>query len=187
MAICSFLLLDELVVMSIIFHLFVMYTLGIEKAHEEQVESLSQAVKRINEDTKIDEMKLIEEEKDSFGQLEAPELSKSEKEGEEGEDAKQTGNGFFRHPIVQHLFPRLRNEKPGKDYNDSTIIIQLLLCLYIIVFFSSMSFEVSALGQIEIKEFTVSTVVALLAQITFLLLDRYVYFHRTAAKRPPER
>jgi len=59
---------------------------------------------------------------------------------------------FFESSLGQNLFPTLRvffsiinlkikNEKPGKNYNSLSVGIQIFIAFYIIFFFTNMSFE----------------------------------------------
>ncbi len=196
-----FLMLDELIVLAVILHRYVMHAMGIHKEHEEDVESVSAAVIRINEANRAATAatkgqappRVVEEEKsprtelrkaqsglqkESAGDLKGKQQTCSEK------FSKVVDTLFFNHAVGQHLFPLLRNEKPGKDYSTIIIGIQVVLCLYIIVFYSNMSYEVSSLSHIEVKEFSVSTIFALLVQIVFLLMDRYLYYHRPLPSAP---
>ncbi len=145
-----FLFFDELVLIAITFHMYVLGTLGIRRANEEDTESIRAAVGRANR---------LEE---GLG------LSQQKEENS----------------LTEQVCPRLRNEKPGKDYHDAMIIVQVVICAYILLFFGNMSREFFTLSHVQIKVFSAMTVAALAIQIAFIMIDFYLYYARPQPSSP---
>ena len=83
--------------------------------------------------------------------------------------------------FLVRLSPKVKEEKPGKDLYTPTLLLQLLLLLYIIFFYTQMDGEYQNIsGAFETNEFSGNMVVALLLQTGLLILDRYLYLSATA-------
>jgi len=55
---------------------------------------------------------------------------------------------FIENPYVASLFPKLKIQKPGYDFYSPIILVQLLICTYIVLFYNNMD----ATGQNILKQ-----------------------------------
>ncbi|MCQ2819658.1 MAG: hypothetical protein MJ252_20530, partial [archaeon] len=77
-------------------------------------------------------------------------------------------------------FNFVRNEKPGKDFYKSYTIIQMLILVYTIIFYTEMEKDISILGEtggasLNIKQFSGNMVIFALLHIIVIVLDRVIY------------
>ncbi|OMJ84229.1 hypothetical protein SteCoe_14717 [Stentor coeruleus] len=109
--------------------------------------------------------------------IESFELARFRIEGNETKhfEAKKP-KGFFR-----RLMPRNTAEKPGKDLYLFTFIMQLIILMYLFIFFNSMDgFSQDIYMSIVSNQFQGRMVVSLLIVVLLILYDRYVYLRHTA-------
>ena len=76
----------------------------------------------------------------------------------------------------QRLFPKIRNEKPGRDYYFSYTISMLLIIFYLILFYTNMNQD-KTYGSIlvERNQFSSNMIVFLIIHVIFLFYDRVIY------------
>ena len=85
------------------------------------------------------------------------------------------------------LFPNIRNEKPGDDYYISYSISLLLICVFIIIFYTSMVQD-KTFGSIELntKQFSGEMVICLLIHVIILVYERILYISQNKNTLTPK-
>lgn len=111
--------------------------------------------------------------------IESFELARSRIEGNENknfETKAKKPKGFLR-----RLMPSNTAEKPGKDLYLFSFILQLIILIYLFIFFNSMDgFSQDIYMSIVSNQFQGRMVVSLLIMVLLILYDRYVYLRHTA-------
>ena len=87
------------------------------------------------------------------------------------ENAEQPNPNFF-----QRLFPRNKEEKPGKDLYLYTVLSQLAILFFLFLFFNRMDGNKQSISEsIQSNQFQGRMVVAILIVVMIILLERYSY------------
>ena len=75
------------------------------------------------------------------------------------------------------LFPRIRNEKPGKDFYSYYTILQIIILIYIIFFYTKMERDsiIYNASVFKIKQFSGNMVIFAFIHIIILVFDRFLY------------
>ena len=79
----------------------------------------------------------------------------------------------------QKLFPKIRNEKPGRDYFVMYIIDMLLIIVYLILFYTNMNQD-KTFGSVTVdtNQFSSNMIFFLIIHVIFLFYDRVIYINQ---------
>ena len=95
-----------------------------------------------------------------------------------GEEIKYE-NTFFKtiKAFIHDNFNYIRNEKPGKDFYTLYTIFQILIIIYIILFYTQMEQDklISNNNTFEVKQFSRNMIIFLLIHLIQCVIDRYIY------------
>jgi len=93
---------------------------------------------------------------------------------------------YLTNPFIDALFPKLKIQKPGYDMYSSILFIQVVLCLYIFVFYANMTGSHDTIGQqLAQNQFSGSMVIVLSIQIVLMILERVTYKNRSFVEESP--
>ena len=99
--------------------------------------------------------------------------SNIKKEKEEKEENKYNESN---RSYLQSLFPKIRNEKPGNEYNVSYTLIMVFIIIYLLIFYTRMVQDKTyGAVTVETKQFSGIMVIFLLLHIGFLVYDRILF------------
>ena len=77
---------------------------------------------------------------------------------------------------LQRLYPSLKIQKPGLDFYQIMVSIQVLMSLYILLQYPKMDAEHSSiLSQVNRNQFSGHMVVVLAIMIFLMIVERYIY------------
>lgn len=94
--------------------------------------------------------------------------------------AKKMHEIFVRNSFMQKLYPSLKIQKPGIDFYQHMLSVQVLMCLYILIWYPNMAAEEETIiKQINKSQFSGYMVVVLAMMIIIMIIDRYIYKSRT--------
>jgi len=131
----NYILWDCLIIVSIIIHQSVLISKGLYNVREEEIEPIvggeNSAQYRLNSNPNIVSM------------IKITEL----KENEKLSLCSKFVRWCLKFKYMKKLFPTLKNEKPGIDLYNYSIAIQLVLCIYILLFCTRMTADVSDISQ----------------------------------------
>ena len=78
----------------------------------------------------------------------------------------------------ERLFPKIRNEKPGRDFYVLYSLSMILIIIFIVIFYTTMIQDITyALSQ-ETNQFNSSMIIFFLIHIIFLFYDRVIYINQ---------
>ena len=81
---------------------------------------------------------------------------------------------------MKTLYPPLKIQKPGHDFYTQMVFCQVVMGIYIFIFYPKMSAEQdSILSQINKSQFSGSMVLFLTCIIIMIIIDRYIYKSKT--------
>jgi hypothetical protein len=88
---------------------------------------------------------------------------------------------FTKSDYFNTLFPTVKEQKPGKDLYAPMAIFQLIIILYLILFYTEMdpNFKSHHRSIIKMKEFSPVMVILVFIQIMIMIFDRYLYLAKT--------
>ena len=96
---------------------------------------------------------------------------------------KKENQDFFTNitSFINENFNYIRNEKPGMDFYLFYTIFQILIILYIIVFYTDMEQDKFLLNddKLQPKQFSSSMIIVLFLHLILCVIDRYVYLKNT--------
>lgn len=161
--IVSYIFWDIACIFIILRHQYFLCCIGLWHSTEYEIESLHEAKIRNNLETE----KVIENRRYSF---------------DESLDANNTSIISSFKKFFMRVFPRQPAEKPGKDYYLSTVMIQFLILIFIMCFYTKMDGEYTNISD----SFTSSTfsgylVLAILVHILIMIADKYLYLARSSS------
>lgn len=58
-----------------------------------------------------------------------------------------TRNLIVKNSYIQRVFPELKVQKPGRDYYNSMVFVQVFMCIHIVLFFPGMDAEKSTIVE----------------------------------------
>jgi hypothetical protein len=80
-------------------------------------------------------------------------------------------NSYF-----ERLFPRIKQQKPGKDYYVGIAAVEIIICFYLIIFYNKMTgIQTSIAEEYTSNEFKGDMVLALFVMIGITVVDRILY------------
>lgn len=83
-------------------------------------------------------------------------------------------------PFMEQLYPPIKMIKPGREYYQQIVNTQLIMVLYILIFFSNLTGEGgSIVEQVEHASFSGPMVAALITQILIMVVDRFIHKSRS--------
>ena len=90
-----------------------------------------------------------------------------------------TSNSYF-----QTLFPQLKEQKPGKDLYTWIALIQFLILVFLIPFFTRMekAYTSDSTDDFTTNQFSGTMVIAVFIQIGIIICDRFLYLSRKFIK-----
>ena len=93
---------------------------------------------------------------------------------------KKLSDVFVRNLYMQRLYPSLKIQKPGTDYYQQMVFFQVLMGLFILVWYPDMTAEEDTIiKQINKSQFSGEMVAVLTGVIIIIIIDRYIYKSRT--------
>jgi len=97
----------------------------------------------------------------------------------------RTRQKILKNRYFKRLFPSLTAQKPGRDFYVQMALVQFLITIFIILFFSFMERDYTNVSsqQLQIRQFSALLVLAAFLQISIMLLDRYIYIAKTFTNR----
>lgn len=85
-------------------------------------------------------------------------------------------NLIIENDFLMRIFPTAKEEKPGVDFYNYGVVLQFLIVIYILFFFSNMTGEKEELSEtFKFKRFNTEMIFFMFIQIMLILLDRYFY------------
>ena len=148
---------DVLCMLAILAHEHYLLRCGLGRSSEFQLETLTQAKTRQQGagEAPFQEAEMLPEEHSSYW------------------------SGFV--AFLTRVSPKVKEEKPGSDLYTPALLVQLILLLYILFFYTQMDGESQDFGgSFASSQFSGNMVVALLLQTALVLLDRYLYLCATS-------
>ena len=141
------------------------------KKNEKLIEELEESEE--NEEEEEEKEKLIEDLNNK--ELDENELIDNEEEYDENiNEDNNKKESFF-----NNLFPKIRNEKPGRDYYVFYTSIYMIILIYIIIFYTNMEQDKTFGAVIEQqKQVSGNMVVLLILHVLFLVCDRIIYIRQ---------
>jgi hypothetical protein len=90
------------------------------------------------------------------------------------------GRFFTQSKFFEHLFPPIKEEKPGKDFYAPMAGVQLLIIVFMIFFYTRMDPDYTNISSQSLTPNQMNNImiVAIFLQIAFIVLDRYIYLSR---------
>ena len=87
---------------------------------------------------------------------------------------KQKSKGYY-----EKLFPKIRNEKPGKDFYYLYALAMILIIFYVLIFFTTMVKD-KTYGDVNIstKQFSGMSIIFVLIHMIILIIDRIIYLRQ---------
>ena len=157
-SIFAYTVFDILCMFAILAHEYYLLRCGLGHSTEFQLENLTQAKSR---------------------QQRAGEVPFESDDGEVPVTKKSCWRGFI--AFLTRVSPKVKEEKPGLDLYTPALLVQLLLLLYILFFYTQMDGESQVFADaFASSQFSGKMVVALLLQTGLMLLDRYLYLCATS-------
>ena len=174
--------LDYLVLISLIINKNILILNGLWEHDEEYYENIEKATERVYKYNNI----IPEEKKDS-------KKKDPKKKDPKKKDLKKNNfllkdktiakrikskhikkKGYF-----EILFPKLRNEKPGKDYYYLYTFAMIIIIFYVLIFYTTMvNDKIQDDSNIGVNQFNRMTVIILLIHIFILIIDRVFYLRQ---------
>ena len=106
-------------------------------------------------------------------------LLNEEEENEESDDENIYEEEDKKESFFNNLFPKIRNEKPGRDYYVFYTSTYILILLYIIIFYTNMEQDKTFGAVIEQqKQVSGNMVVILILHVLFFVCDRIIYIRQ---------
>jgi hypothetical protein len=92
-----------------------------------------------------------------------------------------TKNKILRNDYFKKLFPVFSAQKPGNDFYAVMALIQFIVTIYIILFWTFMERDYTDVTsqKLQIKQFSALLVLAAFFQIFFMLADRFIYISKS--------
>ena len=116
----------------------------------------------------LERIKTFNKKKDTKTTKKSEEDKKKEKEMEKYDETKRT--------YYERLFPKIRNEKPGNEYNLIYTLIMVFIIVYLLIFYTNMVQDKTyGAVTVETKQFSGTMVIFLILHIVFLVYDRILY------------
>jgi hypothetical protein len=86
-------------------------------------------------------------------------------------------NLLVKSKYVSRIYPQLKIQKPGFDFYNQMVMVQVFMCIYIIIFYPNMDADKSTniVNQLSKNQFSGEMVIALIFQIVIMIIDRYIY------------
>ena len=94
---------------------------------------------------------------------------------------QQTRKRLFKNSYFKRLFPSVSTQKPGRDFYAQMAMIQFIILVYTIMFFTFMERDYTDITsqKLQIRQFSALLVLAAFLQIFIMLLDRYIYIAKS--------
>ena len=186
-----FLIIDFLVIIVLIINMHILIINGLWENTEKYIENIYQGLKRISitKELSFENDKEIKE----FNKLYLsdkinthhyikrkttfvnPEIKESNLSNHRSKDKlfEETKNYF------QKLFPRIRNEKPGKDFYYIYSLIMVVLIFYVLFFYTTMVQD-RTYGAVNIStnQFSGMSIILVLIHMIILIYDRVIYLRQ---------
>jgi hypothetical protein len=84
-------------------------------------------------------------------------------------------NKFF-----ERIFPLIKQQKPGKDFYVWMFLVEFIICLYILFFFSNMTNQQNSIAtQFYNNSLSKGMVLTLFSMIFVMVIDRVIYSTHT--------
>jgi hypothetical protein len=160
----------DFILMSILLaHQFMLIRKGLWDVIEPDLESVEEAYDRINKNNpKTDEIL-----------FEAKRHSELDPNGIENiiENYKHISLIDKLKNYYKELFPRMRNQKPGKDFYVYFTLSQMFLIIYIIFFYTKMDQDKTVYNEdtIKLKQFSGNMVIFSFLHVFLIVLERFIY------------
>jgi len=82
--------------------------------------------------------------------------------------------------LMKKLYPSLKIQKPGQEYYQQQVLTQIVICLFIVIFFSKMDLSNNdILEQASSNSYSGYMVYILLTQLVIMVIDRFIYKSRS--------
>ena len=78
----------------------------------------------------------------------------------------------------QQLFPRIRNEKPGKDFYPIYSFSMILIIFYVLIFYTRMVQDKEYSVTISTRQFSSLSVILVIIHMMILIYDRVIYLRQ---------
>ena len=170
---------DFLLLISLIINRNILLLNGLWEHKEEYFEDLKKAMERV---AKYNSMKNIEEKKDEILQnfSATNTITNKKSSGLKRAEAhvKKIEKGYY-----EKLFPKLRNEKPGKDFYYLYAFAMIFLIIYVLIFYTTMVKD-KTYGYVNIStnQFSGMSIILVLIHMIILIIDRIFYLGQNRYK-----
>ena len=162
--------LDFLVIISLFINRNILMLNGLWDHNELYFEDIEKAMDRIMEFNKIEPDKTDKIKKEDL----SLNIRTSYKSKKTFTNLKKLGQvqtksqGYY-----ERLFPRLRNEKPGKDFYYLYAMAMILIIFYVLIFYTTMVKD-KTYGDVNIstKQFSGMSIILVLIHMIILIIDR---------------
>ena len=164
--------LDYLVLISLIINKNILILNGLWEHDEEYYENIEKATERVYKYNNI----IPEEKKDPKKKVpKKKDLKKNNFLLKDKTIAKRIKSKHIKKKgYFEILFPKLRNEKPGKDYYYLYTFVMIIIIFYALIFYTTMvNDKIQDDSNIGVNQFNRMTVIILLIHIFILIIDRY--------------
>ncbi len=89
---------------------------------------------------------------------------------------QKTTQKLFDNSFFDRLFPRIKQQKPGRDLYSFTACTSILIILYIILFTNQMTKKTSSISlEFTSNLLSGNMVIAMIVMVVVMVVDRYFY------------
>ena len=172
----SNLLFDFLILIALFINKNILFINGLWKHNEEYYEDIKKALERVY---KYKKDELIKEKKNLKKNLGITFILNKNTIIKKGpNNKKDKGKGYF-----QRLFPKLRNEKPGKDFYYVYTLALIFIIFYVLIFYTTMvKDKTNGDINISINQFSGMSIILFLFHFFILIMDRVIYLRQNIYK-----
>ena len=186
-----YLIIDFLVIIVLIINMHILIINGLWENTEKYIENIYQGLKRISickEDSFEDDKEIKEYNKKFLSEKIKTHHYIKRKTTMANAESKESNlsNHHSKDKLFEEkksyfkkLFPRIRNEKPGKDFYYIYSLIMVLLIFYVLFFYTSMVQD-KTYGAVNIStnQFSGMSIILVLIHMIILIYDRVIYLRQ---------
>ena len=146
------LIFDFLLLICLIVNRIILMLNGLWDHNENYYENIEKAMKRV-----------------AFNNIENPNENQADKKSEKNKEKS----------YYERLFPKLRNEKPGKDFYYYYVFSMILLIFYLLIFYTTMVKDKTYDGvNVVTNQFNGMSIILVLIHLIILIIDRIIYLRQ---------
>ena len=186
-----YLIIDFLVIIVLIINMHILIINGLWENTEKYIENIYQGLKRVSiykeesfeDDKEIKEFnkKYLSDKIKTHHYIKRKTTMVNSETKESNLSKHRSKDKLFEETksYFQKLFPRIRNEKPGKDFYYIYSLIMVLLIFYVLFFYTSMVQD-KTYGAVNIStnQFSGMSIILVLIHMLILIYDRVIYLRQ---------